>query len=240
MTLHHLSAQPRSSQRGGARGPRAVWTCTAVVLAATLTATACSKPQDDAAAKPKAKPAAAQTGTAIPATPDGKPPAGLQPRPDPSAFAVKHEFKAPLTVPPPVVPEPVVVFAPAALTGPLGELAAAYEAKTGQTVRIRGGDPEALAREILERGEAHLYISDDNRWMRGLGSRGRLITGTKQPWLTGPGAAVTAAAPAQRTYAIVGVRANRMHPGAEAFYDFAVSRDAAAVYEKHGFTPRRR
>jgi len=135
------------------------------------------------------------------------------------------------------------VFAPAALTAPLAELAAAYEAKTGQAVQIRGGDPEALAHEILERGEAHLYISDDNRWTRGLGSRGRLITGTKQPWLTGPvdaAAAATRAAANRTTYAIVGVRANRMHPGAEAFYDFVVARDAAVVYERHGFTPRRR
>jgi molybdate transport system substrate-binding protein len=72
------------------------------------------------------------------------------------------------------------VFAAASLTDALGELAAAYQKDSGETVLLNAGASSTLARQIQEGAPADLFLSADEEKMDGLEKRGLLLAGTRR------------------------------------------------------------
>lgn len=61
--------------------------------------------------------------------------------------------------------EPVTVFAAASLKEALDEAAVAYQAQTGQTLRLSYAASSALARQIEQGAPADVFVSADLDWM---------------------------------------------------------------------------
>jgi molybdate transport system substrate-binding protein len=73
----------------------------------------------------------------------------------------------------------IVVFAAASLTDALGEIDAAYIAKTGVQVKTSFAASSALARQIESGARAEVFFSADEEWMDYLGRRNLLQPGTR-------------------------------------------------------------
>lgn len=73
----------------------------------------------------------------------------------------------------------VTVFAAASLTESVGEIAKAYEAKTGIHVETSFASSSILARQIEQSPGADVFISADNEWMDYLGNRGLIAAETR-------------------------------------------------------------
>ena len=67
--------------------------------------------------------------------------------------------------PPKSKPEPITVFAAASLKESLDEAAVAYEAQTGQPLRVSYAASSALARQIEQGAPADVFLSADLDWM---------------------------------------------------------------------------
>ncbi|MEG3791387.1 molybdate ABC transporter substrate-binding protein [Lysobacter sp. CCNWLW3] len=65
----------------------------------------------------------------------------------------------------PPKPEPITVFAAASLKESLDEAAVAYEARTGQPLRVSYAASSALARQIEQGAPADVFLSADLDWM---------------------------------------------------------------------------
>ncbi|KRA17861.1 molybdate ABC transporter substrate-binding protein [Lysobacter sp. Root604] len=65
----------------------------------------------------------------------------------------------------PPKPEPITVFAAASLKESLDEAAVAYEAQTGQPLRVSYAASSALARQIEQGAPADVFLSADLDWM---------------------------------------------------------------------------
>jgi len=74
----------------------------------------------------------------------------------------------------------LTVFAAASLKNALDEAAAAYQAKTGDTVRISYAASSALARQIEAGAPADLFISADLNWMDYVQSRKLIQPATRR------------------------------------------------------------
>jgi molybdate transport system substrate-binding protein len=79
--------------------------------------------------------------------------------------------------------ETLTVFAAASLKEALDEAARAYEAASGQTVRISYGASSALARQVEAGAPAQVFISADEEWMDHVESR-KLLKGARVNLLT--------------------------------------------------------
>lgn len=62
-------------------------------------------------------------------------------------------------------PAPLTVFAAASLQGSLDAVAARYTARTGQPVRLSYAGTSTLARQLLARAPADVFIAADTAWM---------------------------------------------------------------------------
>ena len=80
--------------------------------------------------------------------------------------------------------EEILVSAAASLTDVLKEIAAAYQAKTQNTVRFNFGASNALARQIEEGAPADIFFSADVAQMHLLEDHGRLEPGTARNLLS--------------------------------------------------------
>lgn len=78
---------------------------------------------------------------------------------------------------------PLTVFAAASLKESLDEAAAAYQADTGQAVRVSYAASSALARQIEQGAPADVFISADVDWMDVLQGKGLIDAGTRSPIL---------------------------------------------------------
>lgn len=74
----------------------------------------------------------------------------------------------------------VTVFAAASLSESVGELAAAYQQRTGVTVRTSFASSGTLARQIDSGAPADIFISADTVWMDFLEKHERLAAGTRR------------------------------------------------------------
>lgn len=86
------------------------------------------------------------------------------------SFALALAFAASVTA----RAETLTVFAAASLRESLDEVARAFEAKGGPTVRIAYGATSAMARQIDAGAPAALFIAADSEWMDHLEARGHL------------------------------------------------------------------
>lgn len=77
-------------------------------------------------------------------------------------------------------PQPLTVFAAASLKESLDEAARAYEAKTGQPVRVSYAASSALARQIDAGAPADVFMSADIDWMDDLQTKNRIDTATRR------------------------------------------------------------
>jgi molybdate transport system substrate-binding protein len=75
--------------------------------------------------------------------------------------------------------EPVTVFAAASLTDALGEIAADYEAETGQPVRLSFAASGAVARQIQAGAPADVVVLADVKWMDRLEEGGFVASGSR-------------------------------------------------------------
>ena len=75
---------------------------------------------------------------------------------------------------------PVSVFAAASMKEALDEAATAYEAATGQGVRVSYAASSALARQIEQGAPADLFVSADLDWMDYLQQRGLLDAASRR------------------------------------------------------------
>lgn len=78
---------------------------------------------------------------------------------------------------------PVTVFAAASLKESLDEAAAAYQAATGQTVRVSYAASSALARQIEQGAPADVFVSADRDWMDYLQQRDLIDTASRRDLL---------------------------------------------------------
>lgn len=62
-------------------------------------------------------------------------------------------------------PAPLTVFAAASLQGSLDAVAARYTARTGQPVRLSYAGTSTLARQLLAKAPADVFIAADTAWM---------------------------------------------------------------------------
>lgn len=74
----------------------------------------------------------------------------------------------------------ITVFAAASLTNALNELAPAYAAATGDTLRFNYGSSGALARQIKEGAPADVFVSADQLRADQLEKAGLLLPGTRR------------------------------------------------------------
>jgi molybdate transport system substrate-binding protein len=79
--------------------------------------------------------------------------------------------------------EDTTVFAAASLKNALDDVAAAYEAETGKSVRISYAGSNALARQIEEGAPADIFFSADLAWMDYVEERNLIRTDTRQTLL---------------------------------------------------------
>ena len=105
---------------------------------------------------------------------------------------VAHAAKAPLTV-----------FAAASLKESMDEAASAYQAATGQEVRVSYAASSALARQIEQGAPADVFISADLDWMDYLQQRGLIDAGTRRNLL---GNTLVLVAPATSTARAMALR----------------------------------
>ena len=75
--------------------------------------------------------------------------------------------------------EEVVVFAAASLKTALDEVAADFEAETGNSVSISYAGSNALARQILEGAPADIFVSAATNWMDEVEKAGLVVPGTR-------------------------------------------------------------
>ena len=78
---------------------------------------------------------------------------------------------------------PLTVFAAASLKESMDEAADAYQAATGQRVRVSYAASSALARQISQGAPADVFVSADLEWMDELQSRGLVDAGTRSELL---------------------------------------------------------
>lgn len=78
-----------------------------------------------------------------------------------------------------VAPEPVTVFAAASLTDALGEIATAYQAETGQVVRLSFAASGAVARQVEAGAPADVVILADRPWMDRLSKADRIVPASR-------------------------------------------------------------
>ena len=83
----------------------------------------------------------------------------------------------------PLRAEPVTVFAAASLKTALDEIAARYEAATGDAVTVAHAGSSGLARQIRMGAPADLFISANPGWMDALEAEGLLAPGTRRDLL---------------------------------------------------------
>lgn len=79
----------------------------------------------------------------------------------------------------PAVAEEVVVFAAASLKTALDEVAAEFQAATGNTVTISYAGSNALAKQIIEGAPADIFISASEPWMDEVEKAGLVVPGTR-------------------------------------------------------------
>lgn len=79
---------------------------------------------------------------------------------------------------------PVTIFAAASTTDAVNEIAEAYAAETGRSIRPVVASSSTLARQIAEGAPADIYLSANVAWMDHLEARGLLAPGTRQPLLS--------------------------------------------------------
>ncbi|HEX6901961.1 MAG TPA: molybdate ABC transporter substrate-binding protein [Thermoanaerobaculia bacterium] len=84
----------------------------------------------------------------------------------------------------PASAEEIQVFAAASLTDALQEIAAAYEAKTGDKVLLNLASSSTLARQIQEGAPADLFFSADEAKMDALEKKGLVLKGTRRSLLS--------------------------------------------------------
>ncbi len=84
----------------------------------------------------------------------------------------------------PAAAEEIQVFAAASLTDALQEIAAAYEAKSGDTVLLNLASSSTLARQIQEGAPADLFFSADEAKMDALEKQGLVLQGTRRSLLS--------------------------------------------------------
>ncbi|GGJ99027.1 molybdate ABC transporter substrate-binding protein [Luteimonas terricola] len=78
---------------------------------------------------------------------------------------------------------PLTVFAAASLKESMDEAAGAYQAATGQRVRVSYAASSALARQITQGAPADVFVSADLDWMDELQARGLVDAGTRSELL---------------------------------------------------------
>jgi molybdate transport system substrate-binding protein len=78
---------------------------------------------------------------------------------------------------------PLTVFAAASLKESMDEAAGAYEAATGQHVRVSYAASSALARQIAQGAPADVFVSADMEWMDDLQARGLVDAGSRSELL---------------------------------------------------------
>jgi len=76
-------------------------------------------------------------------------------------------------------PPPLTVFAASSLTQPLGDLAPAFTAQSGNEVRFSFAATSTLARQIESGAGADVFISADDTWMTYLSDRHLIAPGTR-------------------------------------------------------------
>ena len=74
---------------------------------------------------------------------------------------------------------PLTVFAAASLKESMDAAAAAYEAASGQPVRVSYAASSALARQIAQGAPADVFVSADLAWMDALQADGLVEAGTR-------------------------------------------------------------
>jgi molybdate transport system substrate-binding protein len=80
----------------------------------------------------------------------------------------------------PAAPEgEIVVFAAASLTDAVGEIARAYEAKSGRSLKISFASSSTLARQVENGAAADIFLSADEEWMTYLDERKLVV---KDSW----------------------------------------------------------
>lgn len=80
---------------------------------------------------------------------------------------------------PPALAEEVVVFAAASLKTALDQVAADFQASTGNTVTISYAGSNALAKQIIEGAPAEIFISASEPWMDEVEKAGLVVPGTR-------------------------------------------------------------
>ena len=83
----------------------------------------------------------------------------------------------------PALSEEVVVFAAASLKTALDQVAADFQAATGNTVTISYAGSNALAKQIMEGAPADIYISAAVNWMDEVEKAGLVVPGTREDLL---------------------------------------------------------
>ncbi|NPD13996.1 molybdate ABC transporter substrate-binding protein [Xinfangfangia sp. D13-10-4-6] len=79
--------------------------------------------------------------------------------------------------------EEVVVFAAASMKNALDEVAAKFEAETGNKVVISYAGSNALAKQIIEGAPADIFISAAVNWMDEVEKEGLIVEGTREDLL---------------------------------------------------------
>jgi molybdate transport system substrate-binding protein len=85
-----------------------------------------------------------------------------------------------LTLATPALAEEVVVFAAASMKTALDAVAADFESATGNTVTVSYGGSNALAKQIIERAPADIFVSAAVNWMDEVEKAGLVVDGTRR------------------------------------------------------------
>jgi molybdate transport system substrate-binding protein len=88
-----------------------------------------------------------------------------------------------LAAPAPALAGEVVVFAAASLKTALDEVAARWQAETGDTVTVAYAGSNALARQIVEGAPADIFISAAVNWMDEVEEAGLIVAGSREDLL---------------------------------------------------------
>jgi molybdate transport system substrate-binding protein len=80
--------------------------------------------------------------------------------------------------------EAVLVFAAASTSGPLQEVARAFEGETGTRVRFSFGASSDLARQLVAGAPADAFLSADEAQLARVAESGRLVPGSRAPLLS--------------------------------------------------------
>lgn len=98
--------------------------------------------------------------------------------------------------------EPLTVFAAASLKESMDAAAAAYEAATGQRVRVAYAASSSLARQITRGAPADVFVSADREWMDVLQAGGQVDAGTRAELFSNTLVMVAPASSAQAPFAL--------------------------------------